>query len=169
MADPFSIVSGSLNITDICVRVVKYLKDVHKAAATIEKDITALLHEVDALGAVAKSIQQTFQAELSPPLQVEAREKFSNTAGLWEHVGGGIRDCQDVIGKIEKLVIEIYGKKGPAVVNSRDGFAKSHRKKAREGELSQCRIQLNTYQSVLQILMTTINLYVLNDHTSLCR
>lgn len=48
MADPFSIIAGTVSVADICIRVVKYLRDVQVAAATIEDDIAALIQEVPA-------------------------------------------------------------------------------------------------------------------------
>ena len=158
MADPFSIVAGTATLAEICFRVVRYLRDIHTAAATIEDDIAALIHEVEALDAINNSIQETF-SNLLPTPSAGTNQTLGNTADLWKHTGRSLRNCQIVVEKLERLVKEIYGDTGPTVSNMRDGFGKSRRKISKEGSLRQCWDQLSTYQNALQVLLTTINLY----------
>lgn len=165
MADPFSIIAGTAGITAICVRVVRYLRDIHTAKATIEDDIAALIHEIEALEAVNNSIHETFGDLLSAP---SANPSLGNTADLWKHTGRSVRNCQIVVERLEKLVKEIYGKTGPTVTNMRDGFGKTRRKLSKKDALRQCWDQLSTYQNALQVLLTTITLYVLNLTSVTC-
>jgi hypothetical protein len=157
MTDPVSIIASTASIVDICIRLVRYLRDVHQAAATIEDDIKLLIREVDALNAVSSSIRKSFETNsASPPLSA----RTGNEQELWKHVGQNLEDCKGVAERLEGIVKEIYGKHGATVEGFRAAIVVSHRKRRKEGDLQQCRDQLVTYQNVLQILLQFINLYV---------
>ncbi|KAF2477702.1 uncharacterized protein BDR25DRAFT_275038 [Lindgomyces ingoldianus] len=156
MADPFSIVASTASIADICIRLVRYLKDVKKGAATIEDDITSLVQEVEALDAISTSIQQTFKEHPTSPTAYGQRDKSED---LWMHIKRTLQDCKALAKKLETIVQNIYGKSGPTVSGFRDAVAKSHRRRGKEGDLRQCRDQLATFQNVLQILLAFINLH----------
>lgn len=155
MADPFSIVASTASIADICIRLVRYLKDVQKGAATIEDDIKGLIREVEALHAVSYAIEKTSKEHPSSP---PAYSKDEHQEDLWKHVKRTLENCQTVTERLENIAKEIYGKSGPSVNSLRDAVVKSHRRRSKEAELRQCRDQLTTYQNGLQLLLASINL-----------
>ncbi|ORY01656.1 tetratricopeptide repeat domain-containing protein [Clohesyomyces aquaticus] len=156
MADPFSIVASTASIVDICVRLVCYLKDVQKGVATIQADITSLVHEVEALEAISTSILQIFNGT---PFATPEHGQHDLQEGLWNKVKRTLEDSEDLVAKLETIVKDIYGKNGQTVSGSRDALGKSHRRRSKESELRQCRDQLATFQNVLQILLAFINLH----------
>jgi len=52
MADPFSIITSTVGLLDVCYRVGSYLGDVKNAAKTIEKDLEGLREEIAALHSI---------------------------------------------------------------------------------------------------------------------
>lgn len=157
MADPFSIVAGTVGLVDVCIRVVKCLKEIHAATKKIQDDIGLLIKEIESLEAISNSIQKTFRKELDPKKSLSGYG-VDITSELWKHTGRSLQDCKSVIGRLEVLVKEIYGKNGPTVTSKLDAIAKSRRKKSVDDDFKQCREQLTTYQGGLNILLTTINL-----------
>lgn len=159
MGDPFSIIAGTVSIADVCFRIARYLKDVQAAAASVEEEIAALLHEVEALVTINQSIQKAFEVEISGSSKLSLA-KIEHVENLWKHTGKSLRDCQGIVEKLEILMKEIYGKTGPKVAGKIDGLSKQSRKRSKDAELRQFRDQLSTYQSGLQVLLTAISLCV---------
>jgi len=155
MADPLSIIASTASIADICVRLASYLRNVQKATETIEDDIAALIHEVEALDAITISVQKSFKDDIFTNAGSEDPEKENH---LWKHVRQTLSNCKSTTEGLETIVVELYGKTGPAVTGFRDAVIKSHRRKNKEGDLRNCRDQLATYQNVLQILLASINM-----------
>ena len=168
--DPFSIIVSTASIVDICVRVTRYLKDFHEAAAKVEAEISALQHELEAIIAVNKSIRTLFNEELEKVKSKQAQQKRSPRVppddlypvqNLWRDIGRNLKDCEAVVKGLEELVEEIVGKERAAkeslkIVQKLDGFRRLRRKESRESDFRQLREQLTTFQRALQMLMTAI-------------
>lgn len=157
MADPFSIISGSVAIIDVCFCVFKYLKETKAGAERIEEEITALLREIEALITVNESIKNVFTTELKPcpgPLATDS----AHVDSLWRNIGSNLQGCRPLVERIEIVVKEIVGKKGPRVVGKLDGFGKQIRKQSKNEELNQLRLQLTSYQNALQILLSALTM-----------
>ena len=153
MADPFSIIVGTVGLADVCWRVVTYLKDVKGAAAKIEGHIADLLHELDALISVNESIKSIF------PKNSKSAYDPEHVQSLWRNTGKVLQDCRIAMEKMEDLVIEIVGKERPKGPGRFDIYKKQMRKQSKDVEFGQLRLQLGTYQNALQMLLTAINLY----------
>lgn len=156
MGDPFSIIVGTAGLLDVSWRVVSYLKDLHGAAANVEDDIAALLHEIEALISVNEAIKDIFSADLQllPDLNSASSSRLGN---LWEAIGRILQDCRATIEKLEIVVKEIAGKEGPRVIGKVDGFRKQLRRQSKNEDLAQFRLQLTNYHGALQVLLTALN------------
>lgn len=159
MGDVFSIVAGAVGVTDVCFRVIEDLVDVQAAAAHIEEEIAALLHEVKSLITLNQLIQKAFEADISSPSQVPSAN-IGHVKNLWKHMGKSLQDCQEILQKLEALIKRIFGKSGPSVRGKIDGLSKLSRKRSKDAELRQFRDQLSIYHSGLQVLLTAITLCV---------
>jgi hypothetical protein len=159
MADPFSILAGTLGVADVCWRIAKYLKDVKASAATVEEDINLLIHEVEALMKINDCIEKTFEADISKSSNLSPL-KSGHLEKLWQHTGKSLEDSKAIVEKLEDIVKEIYGETGPKVVGKIDGLRKLGRKNEKKAELCQIRYQLSTCQSSFQILLTGIGVLV---------
>jgi hypothetical protein len=138
--DPFSILVGTAGITDICIRLIKYLRDVQAGAAAIDEDIDSLIQEIKVLTDVNKSIRTVFQKEMSA------------SAPSPPH------DCRKSVEKLQAVLESIYGEAGPKSSGVVDQFVKASKKRSKEKELRQCRDNLSTYYRVLQISLISANL-----------
>jgi hypothetical protein len=152
MADPLSIISGTTSIADVCVRLIVFLNDVQAAAAAIDDDIRSLQSEIEALRGINSSIQTAFKQDLtttpSPPHD------------FWTQTDKNVRNCLNVVEKLQKLLEGIYGTTGPKSTGPMDAFVKANRKRSKEKELRQCRESLATYIGALQISLQCTNMYV---------
>jgi hypothetical protein len=152
MVDPLSILSGTISIADVCVRLIRYLKDVQAAAAIIDEDIQSLISEIEALKGINHSIQTAFETDLattpSPPHD------------FWIQTGKNVRNCLNVVEKLQNLLEAIYGTTGPKASSVMDSFVKANKKRSKEKELRQCRESLATYVGALQISLQCTNMYV---------
>lgn len=156
MADPFSILAGTAGLLDVSWRVASYLKDLHGAAAKVEDDIAALLHEIEALISVNEAIKDIFSADLQPRPDLDSASS-TGLGKLWEGIGRILQDCRATIEKLEIVVKDIIGKEGPRVTGKVDGFRKQMRKQSKNEELAQFRLQLANYHGALQVLLTALN------------
>ena len=157
MADPFSIIAGTVGVADVCFRVARYLKNAQVAAARVGDEISSLLDEIKSLETVNASVKQAYDAEFSEASGLSSpREK--NLQNLWEQTGLSLSDCQLIVDKLHDLVKEIYGKHGESVVGKLDGLGKQSRKQSKAPELQHLRSQLSTCQNRVQILITGISM-----------
>ena len=173
--DPFSIITGTAGLLDVCIRLAKYLKDFQEAAAKVEDEISALLHEFEALIAVNESIKTLFEAELERAKLEQAEPKSTSGAPkpgsdsvqkIWENIGRNLKDCQTVVEKLEEVVEEIVGKgivekdnvgkERSKMVKKFEGFRKQRRMESKDSEFRQLREKLTSFQRALHMLMTAI-------------
>lgn len=159
MADPFSILSGTVGIIDVTSRFVQYMRATGAAAVHVNEDLRTLLHEFETLSSVAKSIQ-----DLQPPAasEIEPDHPLKN---LRYRTGKILIDCRQTLERLEKLVQDVLGEhnsKKPLSEQHRfvqrlNSFRVQLRKQKQDGEFSKLRGQLNTCQSALQLCLQVIN------------
>ncbi|KAI9713724.1 MAG: hypothetical protein M1812_006562 [Candelaria pacifica] len=157
MADPFSIVAGTVSLLDVCWRVGSYLSKVKAGAGKIEQDLATLSNEVNALITVNKSIQALWDANKDPPPGIP-RSDAERIEGLWQDINLALRGCRGVMDNLSNLVEEIIGKGGPSVQGRRDGIKKVLRKQSKSEEILEIRHQLSSHQGSLQLTLSALNL-----------
>ncbi|KAL9629597.1 MAG: hypothetical protein Q9164_006813, partial [Protoblastenia rupestris] len=168
MADPFSIVAGTAGILDVSFRVCKYLKTFRSAVASVELELSALLHDIEALIQVDKSIQQAFTVNLHllDPQNTPGNAHI-DLNNVWQHISTNLSDTQKVLSRLEELLVEeVIGKDGLGVVSRWDAFKKQLRKQSKEGEFQQLRQRVNNHQGTLQVLLGTVQLLYLQRNQS---
>jgi hypothetical protein len=159
MADPFSIVAGTVGIIDVCVKVGVYLSDVQNASGGVEGELTGLAQEIEGLLSVNESIREVSKKEQS----LFSNYKFAdqqNLRVLWQHAGQLQNGCKNNLDMFERLLADIIGPHGPKTAGRIDGIRKQLRKQSKDGQLSQIRLKLSTDQAGLQTLLSVLNLYV---------
>lgn len=154
MADPVSFLAAGVGIADVALRVITYLKDVKAAADTIEGDIEGLIDEVKALMAVHKHLELEFLKNFNNHA-LEEKEKM-----LWIETEHTLKSGQKLVRKLDISVREIYGE-NRTVTGKRDGLLKQHRKRAKNGIISELRVQINTYQGALNLWLACISMCAL--------
>jgi Txe/YoeB family toxin of Txe-Axe toxin-antitoxin module len=157
MTDPFSIIVGTAGLLDISVRVVKFLKKVQASDAKVEKSIAMLLHEIEALLLVNKTLEDFWTAKGKASLPTGLSDP-NYVHDLWRNAGIILADCKNTVEKLEVLVKSIIGTVGIKVTGKIDSIKKQLRKESKEGDLEQLRRGLSRDQNILQLLLTALNL-----------
>jgi hypothetical protein len=164
--DPFTIITGTVGLLDVCLRLVSYLKDVQESAGKVEEEIAALLSEIDALLSVHRSLKDFWDAKYKavPGLLASKKDEI-RVDGLWKEVATNLRECRTTVDKLEVLLKEIIGKDGNAKVSGKiDGIRKQLRKQSKDPEFLRVRQRLSNSQGSLQMLLTALNLWVDTFH-----
>lgn len=157
MTDPFSITAGAVGIIDVCYKIGVYLYDVQKAAEGVEGEIIALSREIEDLISVNESIKEVSKQEQ----RIFSSHKFADQQhlkDLWQRASTLQKGCRDVLDMFEQILRDILGKDRAKVTGKIDGIRKQLRKQSKDGQLSQIRLKLSTYQDSLQTLLSVLNL-----------
>jgi hypothetical protein len=158
--DPFTLITGTVGLLDVCMRVVGYLNNVRVSAGKVEAEIKALSLEINTLLAVYHSLQDFWttkhKANLGPRASGEEEIRIDS---LWNGVITNLKECQVTVGQLEELLKEIIGKDGDAKVSGKiDGIRKQLRKQSKDSDFPQIRQRLSNLQGSLQLLLTALNL-----------
>ena len=156
MADPLSIIAGTVGLIDFCWRFGTYLKDVQAAAVKVEEEIGALQHEIQALITVNESLKDVCAAELKALKNISATE-LGHVENLWQNTASNLQDCRATVEKLAILVKEIIGKDSNKTGKFQD-FRKQLRKQLRDPEYNQLRHKLTLNQGGLQLMLSALNL-----------
>ena len=157
MADPFSVILGTIGVIEVCVHIGKYLQEIKAGAGEIDEEIKVLTHEVGALQSVNKSIQRIFESKAAHHIDAPKKD-LDSIEGLWRNVGNVLKYCQSTLTMFHSLIVQVEGKdesKSPAMF---DSLRKHLRKKAKEGDFHQIRQRLSSYHSALQASLIMLDM-----------
>ena len=161
MADPFSIVAGTVSLLDCLYRCGSYLKKLHDSAAHIEEDVAALSQEIQALQSLNQSIKETFETHGSRTQSAASRNAKSDlmVENLWRSVGTWLSGCEDIVRQLTVVVEEIVGKDEPSKSFEKvKALQKALRKDKRTEKMKELRSQLTNNKNSLQVTMLALNL-----------
>lgn len=172
MADPFSIVAGTIGLADVCSRssrIIKNLYQIRQDVGTIDEDLETLIQGVDDLRAICETVRATFGTRPD-----DATHEFSKvseaTERVWQDLERTLQSCHGVILKLDKIVLEICGPPRTFGSGKLDAFQKYLRKRFRDSNLRRYQKQLATYQNALHLVLTIFTLYVLpRGRSTICR
>ena len=158
MADPFSIVAGTVGVVDVCWRLGKLLRELQKGAAKIDDEIASLTREVEGLTKVTEIIRNSYR-ESQTSSHSDDVEQVGN---LWRNIGSNIADAHLIVEELEKLIKSIAGDeptKGSSSFRGRvHDFRKQLKKQSKDGDFSKLRHRLHTYYDTLQLMIELITL-----------
>jgi hypothetical protein len=157
MADPFSILVGTVGLLDVCFRVGKYLHDVKEGADKVDEEIEVLSHQIEAIKSVNESIKSVFEDDLVHATETVPK-RVDGIQSLWEEIGEKVKSCHDTLVKLFALIKLIVGKESPKILSKLDGLRKYLRKQSKEEEFCTLRQQLRDYHHSLQTLLTSVNM-----------
>lgn len=158
--DPFSITVGAVSLADVCWRLIKFLRDIPAAIASVHKEIETLASEVESLRSIVASVQECLHDNHANPAVASSPLKAANLETLWKNCKRSLDTCQDVTTQLEYLVQEIYGKAASNVGGKLDGLSKESRRRDKAADVQRLRDKLSIEKENLQILLTGISLLV---------
>ena len=158
MADPFSILAGTVGLIDICTRLDIYLKDVEKAAEHVDEAINILVEDLNMFGIVTRHIKEAYEDYAD---RKDSDEKLSqdHARQLWTTVERVLQGCRVTLDKLWALIEEIKGKEKDKPLSPRlRGFMKQLRKQSRQEDYNQYRRDLGNSLSALQVTLNLVGL-----------
>ena len=158
MAEPFSVITATAGVIDVCWRFGAYLRDVQAGAAQIEDDIETLSRDIDALRVVNETVRDSYK-ELSSHL-ASRTDSSKHIERLWRNVSSNLGNCQVVLEELEALVKAVVGKEAPKdeskIMRKIGGFRKQLRKQSRENDFNKLQGRLTTYYNTIQLMLELI-------------
>ena len=153
--DPFSIAVGTVGVLDVCIRLVKYLKDFEDAVAGIDQELHDLCCSLEAVATVVDSIKAAFGTKLAPS---NTTTDGGSVDRLWKNTHTILGDCQKKLQRLEQIVVEVKGGDSPRKPRKFDGFKKQLRKRSMDDEYSRLRQDLDGFLQTLQGMLQIIDL-----------
>lgn len=159
MADPFSIVAGSIGIIDVCFKIGVYLQNAQKASKGVEEELIGLEQEIQELISVNNSITEVSRKEQS----LFSSYKFADEqtlSGLWQQACKLQKGCRNDLDMLDRVLTHILGSNESETTGRIYGIRMQLRKQSKDAQLSQIHLKLSTHQASLQTLLSVLNLYI---------
>ena len=155
MADPFSIIVGTVSLIDCCWRFGNYIKDVQTGAAQIDDEIVALLREVEAVRIVNEKVKANYMRFSTLSVVVETGP--NHLKDFWRDISSNVHECRLIVEQLEALVEGIVGKNraegDSRLLRKLDGFRKQLRKESKEAAFFRFKDRLAFFHRNMQLLL----------------
>lgn len=156
MADPFSIIAGAAGLTDVCIRLAKFLKQAIDGFQKVDKDLENLSKEIIALRTVSDLIKRSFEIDITGTTNPSDKQIIANH---WHATGVTLAGCQDIVERLDALITTVVCTGGTKYVklNSLRRYLKHQSKDA---EFIVLRQSLNAHHNALQTSLAAVNVWV---------
>ena len=158
MADPFSIIAGAAGLADVCIRLTKFLKQAKDGFQKIDEELDDLSKEITELCTVSDLIKRSFEDDLTGTTNTNDNQII---ASHWDATRATLAGCQDIVKRLNAMIIEILGTGGTKFVKL-NSLRKYLKQQSKENEFNALRRKLKTHYSALQTSLTAVNVYVLS-------
>ena len=158
MADPFSIITATAGLMDVCWRFGSYLHELQAGAAKVDDAIERLNQDIEALKEVNETIRTSYQ-ELPSYLNSEV-ESSKHVERLWRNVSSNLKTCRLIVEELEVLTAGIVGRR-PRKDESKFmkklvSFQKELRRQSREDDFDKLQTRLNNCYNSIQLMFDLI-------------
>lgn len=155
--DPSPLTASTLGVIDVCLRFTRYLRNVKKTTATIDEDLETLWDVTDTVANTTTILTKLHEARLARKEQDNTFER-DELSTAWQHVAQILPKCEATIQRLQGLTEEVQ-----SVQRSRDGlvlegFVQQLKQASREDEYLSLRRDLSNYGTILQMLLSAIQL-----------
>ena len=155
MADPLSIVAGTVGLADVCARTIKFLKDAQKGLREIDRDIESLREEISSLQTANHVVASTYE-KITTSWQQDT-DLQQNLSAHWRATNDTLSGCQNIVEQLETLLKSIVGTENHGKLGK---FRKWLKYESKEQDFDELRTKLQTRQNALQIIIEATNLSV---------
>lgn len=169
MADPFSIVAGAIGVADACIRLTQNIQQLQRDYVSVQDELNTLGGDILSLRNFCVTIETTFREGSESLATIHPKTGAHQSERLLWHLKEALDNCGKVISQLNDVVTKIRGNADPSTPSTLDVLGMAMRKKSRQDDLQNCRAQLATYQSALQLVLSTITLYVSHAFPTLSR
>lgn len=155
--NPFSVITGTVGLLDVCWRVGSYLNDVKEAAKNIEADLQGLQDEIAALRRINQVIEDLEEKTKEAGL-ISDLDQAPELKRIWKSIDENTQGCTAELVKLEEEVKRIMGKSQQAKPISKfDGFRKAVRRQSNDPQLSKFHHRLSQYHKSSQVCLTALD------------
>ncbi|MCJ1283415.1 hypothetical protein MMC26_002744 [Xylographa opegraphella] len=163
MADPFSIIAGTVGLADVCIRFVLFLRQAKDGFHKVDEDLEDLAKEVTALRSVSNLIKRSFEVHLAGIADVNDQEIVSNH---WQATQSTLAGCHDIINRLKDLITKVVGSGGSKHVKT-EALRKYLRQQSKDDDFIKLRQKLNAHQTALQTNLAAVNIiYTRNSQST---
>ena len=153
MADPFSIIVGTVGLADVCIRLTKFLKEAKDGFQKIDEDLEDLSREIIALRTVSDLIKHSFEVDLVGTTNPSDNQVVVD---LWKVIRTNLEGCQDIVERLNALIITVLGTEGHKHARF-NNLRKYLKQQSKDDEFSALRRKLNAYHIALQTSLAAVN------------
>lgn len=151
MADPFSILTGTIGLVEVAVKVVKFIDETKKGVDSVDGDLRDLATEIKDLELTSNVIHNAFKKDM----QDGNITQDDPAAESWSAVSSTLMDCKIVLARMAAALVRVMGESGSS---RRDRFKRHFRRLAQDEEMSDLRQRLDKGHQRLQLLLSTLNM-----------
>ncbi|CAD6590890.1 MAG: hypothetical protein ASARMPREDX12_004774 [Alectoria sarmentosa] len=163
MADPFSIIVGTVGLADVCIRLTKFLKEAKDGFQKIDEDLEGLSREIIALRTVSDLIKHSFEVDLVGTTNPSDNQVVVD---LWKVIRTNLEGCQDIVERLNALIITVLGTEGHKHARF-NNLRKYLKQQSKDDEFSALRRKLNAYHIALQTSLAAVNvIYTRNSQST---
>ena len=158
MADPFSIVAGTVGLADVCIRFTLFLRQAKDGFQKVDEDLEDLSKEIIALRSVSDLIKRSFEVHIAGIADVNDQQIVSSH---WQATQTTLTGCQDIIDRLKELITKVLGSGGSKHPKF-DGLRKYLRQQSKEDDFVKLRQKLSAHQLALQTSLAAVNMLVVS-------
>lgn len=153
MADPFSIIAGTIGVVDVAVRLIRFIDKTKKGADNVDGDLQDLVTEIESLKNTSEVIHDAFEKDM-----VEGNTTKDNpAAGTWLAASNALADCNVALTGMDSALVKMVGENGSSKF---DRVKRHFRRLAQDEEFGHLRHRLDKGHHRLQTLLLTLNMLV---------
>jgi flagellar biosynthesis chaperone FliJ len=162
MADPFSILTGTAGLADVCIRLTKFLKQARSGFRAIDQELEDLLEEIVSLRSVNDLVERSYTEGSIAKNDPE----YANVLRThWRTTHNTLAGCQRIVEQLEELLKEV-SESGSGKHIKLDQLRKWLKQQAREEAFNTLREKLKAHQTALQLSLSAISMSVIIVLTS---
>ena len=156
--DPFSLPTGTVGLLAICAQLVLSLRDIHAAAAIVDREIEALSRDVENVKSVIEIIYDTLKKRADLLLNGAPGSTAKSWYNATKTLAGVVTGCENSLTKLSLLIREIKGGERSGLLGKFDDFRKQLRKLSKDEDHRRLHAKLTNSLITLQLMLNTIQL-----------
>jgi hypothetical protein len=161
MADPFSIIAGTIGVVDVAVRLIRFIDKTKKGADNVDGDLQNLVTEIESLKHTSEVIHNAFEEDMKDG----NTKQDSPAAGTWLAASTALKECNAALTGMDRALVRMMGENGSSKIDR----VRRHFRRLEDPEFEHLRQRLDKGHHRLQTLLLTLNMLVCSfPRTVLC-
>ncbi|KAG9251387.1 uncharacterized protein F5Z01DRAFT_278372 [Emericellopsis atlantica] len=167
MADPFSIVAGVAGLSDVCFRLVSYVRSLKQDVNATSSQLAALTDEIETLRKLCQAVQGAIPTSTavslrshSTPTTGDRRTANEKQLFLWSFVDGCVKECHSLVEQLHALLVQLCSGDTGSPTSPSGTLAKlktALAKRSVDDDLNRIRRDLGIQHGTLNTLLTLIS------------